>query len=206
MSRTVPVLFKPYMSRALLDGAKTETRRLGSFHGYEKGDILWVKETWSTFSGLDKLKPTEMWKQGGDRGVCFNYAAGGSMSISKDGIRTYDTVASLFEVYGKTRVSLHLPTFGSRQTIVIEEAWREPLLEITHSGAIAEGIRKIAATSDNGREHWGVVGLEGIDEPTPRDAYLKLWDVISGEGAAAKNPEVHCYRFVHFAVNFEDVR
>lgn len=203
MSRSIPVLFKPYMSRALLDGVKTETRRVGNFHQYEKGDILWVKETWRTDKILDKFKPTEIWKKGVNSSV-FHYEAGGNMTIDHDGIRNYNQ--GLPECKGKTRVSIHLPMVASRQTIVIEEARQEPLLEIQHSGAIAEGIREIAPRDRDGRGHWGVVGLDGIDEPTPRDAYFKLWDLIAGEGEAAKNPKVHVYRFTHFAVNIEDVR
>lgn len=43
-----PILFSPPMIRALLDGRKTQTRRL-KFRA-EPGDLLWVKETWADAS------------------------------------------------------------------------------------------------------------------------------------------------------------
>ena len=194
--RVIPVLFKPYMSRAMLDRCKTETRRLDGL--YQAGDVMWVKESWFTYAYLDKKKPTEIAKEIEEKGVDIYYAAGGSMSLEKGGARTYNPTLPVNK-RGKERVSLHLPKFASRQTLVIEEVRREPLLDITNESAIAEGIRP----TDDGA--FGVLGIPEIKAATPRRAYFQLWNLINGEGSAGDNPFVTVYRFVHFPVNFEEV-
>lgn len=47
-TREIPILFQDTMVRAILDGRKTVTRRVGkSWAKAKPGDILWVREAWA---------------------------------------------------------------------------------------------------------------------------------------------------------------
>ena len=140
-----PILFSGAMVRAILSGQKTVTRRIvdsdwiqsdrapletspGLFHFWcsgehpcpygRPGERLWVRETWSTLSIFDKLKPSEMDK---DYLGTIRYKASGWRS-------------------GKLRPSIFMPRWASRILLEITAVRVERLQDISEQQALAEGV------------------------------------------------------------------
>lgn len=58
MSKQIPMLYAGSMVRAILDGRKTQTRRL-KFSG-KVGDVIWARETWACGSEFDRIPPRDV--------------------------------------------------------------------------------------------------------------------------------------------------
>ena len=60
--KSIPILMSTPMVRAILDGRKTQTRRID--FKCEPGDILWVRETWAQLGGIYFYKAThkDIWE------------------------------------------------------------------------------------------------------------------------------------------------
>lgn len=124
-----PIIFSGPMIRALLDGSKTQTRRIltgNSPHGIP-GDLLWVRETWAAPHAHDHvpprlIPPTER----------IHYAA------------TEDRGGLIW------RQSIHMPRWASRITLEIASIRSERLHDITAASAWAEGVKPTAG--ETGRE------------------------------------------------------
>ena len=184
------------MVRAILAGQKTQTRRIakptdtgrvksiGSPRNWhtedpaataacpygQRGDRLWVKETWRTTRGLDHCKPTGL-------------AEGAPIQYDAD---RWQPGFGLQEP-GKTRVSLFMRRWMSRITLEIESVRVERLQAITEADAIAEGIRPVTfGAGDRGFE-WSP--MEDAAD-TAREAYAALWNYINGPEAWDLNPWV----------------
>lgn len=153
MMKERPILFSAPMVRAILNGHKTQTRRIAkairtaqpeaSHNPFGSvGDRLWVKETWSTPAQWDHFKPSQLSSEQ-LKMVC--YCADGIPSAS-----------------GKIRSSLFMPRAASRILLEIVDVRVEYLLDISESDAVAEGvpgpdaIRNYANLWDNinGRGSW----------------------------------------------------
>ena len=165
-----PILFSGPMVRALLDGSKTQTRRvikprhLAFFNQnaaamlndwnerplpYGKpGDRLWVRETWHDASS--------------SLHSCALYRA--------DGIDLH---------WDKWTPSIHMPRWASRITLEITSVRVERLQDISEADAQAEGI-----TSAECLECDGFV-----------NAFSKLWEQINGPGSWDANPWVWAIEF-----------
>lgn len=150
-----PILFSGPMVRAVLEGKKTQTRRvvkpqpegecylvsgargLGlAPHDKEQqiafcpygipGDRLWVRETWQTSRQYDDAKPSEI-----PEDSSLWYAA------------DWTSIRRLGKKPGKTRPSIFMPRWVSRLTLEVIEVRPERLQDITEGGIIAEGISLI---------------------------------------------------------------
>ena len=84
----------------------------------------------------------------------------------------------------KVRPSIHLPRWASRIDLEIVKVWPERLHDITHEGAVAEGVRFDGT-------YW-----QGWS--TARQAFRALWDSINGKRNGCSwisNPWVWCVLF-----------
>lgn len=169
-----PILFSAPMVRAILDGRKTQTRRIMKpqpepcgdgvlrplitecRYGY-MGDRLWVRETFS-----DKgLPPGEVY-----------YRA----TAENDGL-TADEVANV-----RWKPSIHMPRWVSRITLEITHVRIERLMEISVEDAESEG--------------WpGPDALNTIRNAYPIAWYADLWESINGPGSWEANPWVWVVTF-----------
>ena len=180
-----PILFSAPMVRALLDGSKTQTRRVvkdtglyaidAAIHGPETaarelqalasrcpygmpGDQLWVREAFAKIDGQ-----TQPW-------IETDYRA-----TYKHGDRLGDTLG----IKKRWTPSIHMPRAASRITLEVTGVRVERLQDINRGDAMAEGcpFANMAAG------------------PDPRDWYRDLWNEINGAGAWDLNPWVWCVAF-----------
>jgi hypothetical protein len=174
--KTRPILFSAPMVRALLDGRKTQTRRIvkpqPTYQGFDgpptydsfgefsypaqrgvkcpygiPGDRLWVRETWR-----DDLLPPHY------RHIGYLYRADPDEKDDKE--RPW-------------RPSIFMPRAASRITLEIVSVRVERLREISHEDAMGEGMAWDDAVYD----------------------YSRLWESLNGPGSWDANPFVWCVEF-----------
>lgn len=178
------MLFSGSMVMALLDGRKTQTRRIVKNHNFSivngrphyakldgsfydcpygvAGDRIWVRETWSGPRLEERARnpkhPMDV--------VTYRADAG----------RHEQEVTSW-------RRSIHMPRWASRITLEITEVRVERLQDISEEDAQAEGVP------------WPKKGEHGRAFPTCVDAYQSLWESLHGAGSWAANPFVWALTF-----------
>lgn len=201
-----PILFSAPMVRAILDGRKTQTRRVTKApkglapitdlrwtfdqitanipcpYG-QVGDRLWVRETFTT-----------------DR-------------VYKDSdIVDGDTVyrASMPESYTwpdhaddltppKWKPAIHMPRWASRIDLEITGVRVERLQAITPEDAIAEGLVTMPEFNWTAQKPTGRILAETAGSPpywaSPKTAFASLWENINGAGSWDANPFVWVVEF-----------
>lgn len=184
-----PIIFSAAMVRALLGVRKTQTRRLATspLRKCEVGDRLWVRETFRLDVAYDELKPTKV-------------AENAAVWCCVDGSKVGDGVP------GKTRVSIHMPRWASRLTLIVSAVRVEPLQAISRDDAIAEGLafyqpdeaeKLLMSRWSDGYFYiaWNP-GPQCPDED-PIETYAGLWRQLhKGEGQRwSDNPEVVALTF-----------
>ena len=199
-----PMLFSAPMVRALLDGSKTQTRRVvkpqpesrhieqvGSMLGFKKrnGDGFWL---WP--NAREKILTDCPYGQPGDRlWVRENgwERPERTPKMMREGADTWepyyfdadgltDQDSEDFKAWGfKRRPSIHMPRIASRITLEITGVRVERLQDISRGDAMAEGcpFPNMAKGDD------------------PRQWYTALWDQINGAGSWKTNPWVWVVEF-----------
>lgn len=172
-----PILFNGDMVRAILEGRKTQTRRLikvtdsgrvkaiGSVMNWHlqdanavlacplglPGDRLWVRETWA-WNGC----------------LCCDVH-----------YRASDPDCDTGDPYFTWRPSIHMPRWASRISLEITNVRVERLNEITRGDAMEEGCPF----------------PNMADGPDPREWFSDLWESINGAGSWDANPWVWVIEF-----------
>lgn len=176
-----PIIFSAPMLKALLDGMKTQTRRIlkpqpvpslswsapppGTYPSdkgwsrfpYAPGDRLWVREAWRH-----------------DAGVPFQYRAGPHIGDDALGIRWLSPI--------------HMPRKFSRLTLTVTDVRVQRVQDISNDDAIAEGIQP------HGHAYTGY-GKQAEVWMAPYDSFASLWNSIHGPGAWDANPWVCALTF-----------
>ncbi|MCI2243233.1 hypothetical protein L3067_01240 [Xanthomonas sp. PPL568] len=182
-----PILFNGPMVRAILDGRKTQTRRLlksqheGAFaalgqrkcHLGQPGDRLWVRETWGiALCGSRVSLAAEAWPDGWplDR---LRYAA--------DGVPLGSAVA---------RPSIHMPRWACRLVLEITDVRVARLQAISAADAEAEGLRKFPFEDSHA---WAWRDGDKHGHASPTGAFRSLWESTGGDWSA--NPWVWAISF-----------
>jgi len=201
---TRPILFSGAMVRALLDGSKTQTRRVlkvrcqeigerddGSrwpwsenpntagdhWHACpygQPGDRLWVRETF-----LDTLGTGVEHRD--ESGLRHRYAFAADCAPGSYGDQARKD-------YGlKWKPSIHMPRAASRILLEIVSVRVERLWDISERDARAEGVTI--------KERHMAGYCAGQFLPPSIRAYLGLWELISGDGSWGANPWVWVVEF-----------
>lgn len=185
----IPILFSTAMVKAILDGRKTQTRRVVKPQGAiltdamarnlgtrppieqnmpvikcpygQPGDVLWVRETWNKCDGNYYYKASQ--------DTLPNYI--------NQGIACGD-----FEFNDcEWRPSIHMPREAARLFLRIKDVRVERLHEISPESCIAEGLYTTL------REHDAVMQLQ--------DQWHDLWESINGQESWEANPFVWVVEF-----------
>lgn len=169
-----PILFSAPMVCAILEGRKTQTRRVakapedarhdrgglawyspmqgqdtGIYPKYQPGDRLWVRETWTNDP------------EGG-----FAYRA----TVDPNWLDLYSKGLSW-------RPSIHMPRWASRITLEVESVRVERLQDISEADARAEGVNKGVFEYDCPARTCG----KFWSEQTYRNGFNILWDDINAK-------------------------
>jgi hypothetical protein len=197
-----PILFSAPMVRAILDGSKTQTRRVvkgmaldwlvnvgftndfvcdggNDLCPYGKvGDQLWVRETWAEVGTCDP-------------GLII-YRADYPFCVPKE----YQNIPKQDEI--KWKPSIHIKRAHSRIWLEITNIRVERLNDISEADSITEGIERIGgnySVSPWRNYRIGQKGEMSLDCSAPSRSYMTLWESINGAGSWAQNPWVWVIEF-----------
>ncbi|HBR2172172.1 TPA: hypothetical protein L9N07_001283 [Klebsiella pneumoniae] len=186
------MIFNGEMTRAILDGRKTQTRRPVKFPGHDKnlgcelagnelagelsagnylnsafgkpGDRIWVRETWNKYGGLLTYRADHDWID----------------DMRKETVCTAKWVPSI-----------HMPRWASRILLEIIDVRVERLNAISEEDARAEGIIDGGCLNCGEPEPCGCAN----PEPDATDAFAYLWQSIYGQENWNANPWVWVISF-----------
>lgn len=189
-----PILFSTPMVQAILDGRKTQTRRVikpyptGVFEQispglcmdrhaslnntisikskYQIGDFLWVRETWQR----------------------SEYTLNGF---------TYKAYAHS-EKTGKWKPSIFMPKEAARIFLKVTNVRKERLHDLSKDDAVKEGIEPIEVWNDKLVSDQNIFKnyLKDLRGPlSPRLSFFTLWESINGKESLGNNPWVWVYDF-----------
>lgn len=190
-----PILFSLPMVQAILDGRKTQTRRvvkiappnfdIDNAHAWEQdeyinrcpygkvGDVLWVRETWSH---------------------SFDYDNGG---LDKTNFYHKASHAHFDPQPDKWKPSIHMPFEAARIFLEITNVRVERLMDISEQDAINEGVER--------KEHCGLASCTWYRNymykdvcfqfTYPTHSFQSLWQFINGSESLIANPWVWVLEF-----------
>jgi hypothetical protein len=185
-----PITFRTDMVKAILDGRKSQTRRIikpQPEHDEDSGYVYWKKRQFDIHEYFwsdqfprycpygktgDILYVKETW--------CYETDMGGS----NNGWYFYKADFEEHEGPTKWKSNRFMPKAAARIFLEITDIRVERLVEINEEDAIAEGV----TNADN------YIGLAD-DSKINRYAYCELWDSINGEGAFELNQWVWVISF-----------
>lgn len=177
-----PILFSAPMVRAILEGRKTQTRRLVADRHVmcvgrpeladcpygELGDRLWVRETWAGHESDDDISPARM-------------PAAWDGSLASAPPVWYQSTETDHRGRGRWRPSIHMPRWASRITLRVTSVRVERLQAITPEDVVAEGVAppmQLGALPLAWARHTKI-------------AFANLWDQLNGARASwGSNPWV----------------
>lgn len=204
MSKDIPIIFSRPMVRALLEGRKTQTRRIVKLP--TKGEYVrpdmggWAATTVGGGNSFivrrdGTREPARecvaIWNQTTGTCIAMNYQPGDRLWVRENWRPIHSGDPSRGAVYmadvgrddTKWRPSIHLPRWASRLTLIVTGVQVERLQEISEADAIAEGADPIVDHGTGSAPYLHRIGFE------------QLWCRIHGQGAWIANPFVVAVTF-----------
>lgn len=219
-----PILFSGPMVRAILDGRKTQTRRVlkpqPCGHPFQGDDGAW-NESWEdgrlSCGGAERevTRPLRLRYQPGDRlwvreAWCDASTGGASTDTiyfraspddvrfnRKDGSWGAEGPSRFATAPTRWRPGIHMPRWASRLTLIVEAVKVGRLQDISEQDAIAEGV-----VYDQTTDLYGVAGFES---DTATGAFCSLWMSINGADSWASNPWVAAISFRTVKANIDQM-
>lgn len=216
--KTRPILFSGPMVRALLDGSKTQTRRVVKPYG---ADHLFQFRGTTAAAGADE--PTGEWAWCGsshvvNKHICCPYGKPGDRLWVRETFghpwhhaqpryfyrASDDEKVGCHPDFDGWKPSIHMPRCASRITLEVTGIRVERLQDISEADAIAEGIVECPIPADEeGPRRIGYMvgpddGKSGLTV-TAREAYRGLWESINGPESWEASPWVWVVEFKRVA-------
>lgn len=199
-----PILFSAPMVRAILDGSKTQTRRIVKpVKGFESCDIcrpdfmtdpdkVWWHGTETERVGVAQSCP---YGQIGDRlWVREAFHDRGDNNIAYRATQTIRISGKMVEIplrepdnANRWKPSIYMPRWASRITLEITDVRVERLQDISEDDAQAEGIERVGGRYSC--EPWKNY-MEGRYCSAPSRSFQTLWQSINGPESWDANPWV----------------
>lgn len=218
-----PILFSGPMVRALLEGRKTQTRRVLKPQPPDKrkinmiGDFLWATpdRSWSwapmAMNG-DRLWVREAHYLTDDGESEYAVFAVDEAGVAEHLQNMQTTMSSHPQIdwskHVRLRPSIHMPRWASRLTLVVTDVRVQRVQEISGADALAEGIERMKSgrgfydpQKGHGAVHFGAYFT------SETDAFMHLWDSLNaGRGLGwAANPWVAAYTFAVHKCNIDQM-
>ena len=205
-----PIIFSAPMVRALLDGRKTQTRRVlgNSGPGRGRSNIFSAQIGWSDSYVLDpgnanwrerdtpdapgdRLWVRECWRTASAYDDLSPSQMGGEEPIRYEADQTWQTWGwGRPHSTGRHRAARHMPRWASRLTLLVTDVRVQRLQEISEDDAQAEGV---CETDFWDRAEHKVLG--GAPWSVERLAFADLWNSIHSPDAWDANPWVAATSF-----------
>lgn len=201
-----PILFSTEMVKAIMDGRKTQTRRIIKPQPTLEGSVMWWKglaydatyRKWAKKPNWMESRLCPYGRRGGRLWVRERWYAdrkydGVAPSKIPEGSRIryapelYLPTAPHPEWAGKTRPGIFMPRWASQILLEIVDVRVERLQDITEADAQAEGLEGFTHTLRG----WPPAEVT----LTPRGEFFGLWNQIHGKDAWDANPFVWVVEF-----------
>lgn len=201
-----PILFSGPMVRGILEGRKTQTRRVVKGKALEwlaeftpefvahpdnamcphpAGSEMWVRETWALAS-IDGYRALVARSERMPSGKTLDETDGGLDEVWLND-ENKDKAEKLISL-DRWRPSIFMPRWASRITLTVTDVRVQRLQDISRDDAAAEGLSWVMPT-------YGIPGAAGSWNADPRISYRWLWESINGSGSWAANPWIWAYTF-----------
>lgn len=201
------MLFNAPMVRAILDGSKTQTRRVWTLPKWAEWDLMEGGEEKGVLIPKDpKLRG---WYSVDDVACPFGQVGDhlwvretfsmhpqfGQIAYRADGEEYED--ADGFAWYPKWKPSIHMPRSASRIQLEITGVRVERLQDISREDAAAEGMCYLAKTEYSGMINGGQLdGTKAIQRHRyPEQNFGTFWESLGGPGSWDANPWVWVIEF-----------
>jgi len=198
------------MFRRLLDGRKTQTRRVlgNSGPGRGRSNIFSAQIGWSDsyvldpgnanwrerdtpYAPGDRLWVRECWRTASAYDDLSPSQMGGEEPIRYEADQAWQTWGwGRPHSTGRHRAARHMPRWASRLTLIVTEVRVQRLQEISRGDAMEEGC-PFANMADG---------------PNPRDWYRDIWNSIHGPDAWDANPWVAAISFTVHRCNIDTMK
>jgi len=201
-----PILFTAPMIRALLEGRKTQTRRViknrGALPDYrgprgcERDPAMWGWEDGATGEHIALVAAVQgdpVWNGGFAVGDRLWVKEGWSGALSFDRVKPRDLPrtaifyeadgAKSFEDFapGKSRSSRFMPRWASRLTLVVTKVRVQRVQDISEEDAKAEGISVFPLQDADDPSAWWQSAPGENQSRTARGSFHSLWDSLNAK-------------------------